>query len=178
MNFRIFLKSLKLAIRAKRRFILFTAIYAVLIGLTTYFWDLTAQTFTTTPGTVWFLILLIGITAVTAAIYGLILSGYRKTEVATLRCLGWSSSNIRTLFIGELFLVSVCAFFVDFEIAIHQIGLFYYGTGQTLGLGGPLFAFPWFIITFVIVLLVQIIGILVAYSRMLKIKPMEALRKV
>jgi predicted lysophospholipase L1 biosynthesis ABC-type transport system permease subunit len=151
------------------------AIYAVLIGFTTYFMKFTADNFTINPGSIWLFIMLVGITVLTAIIYGIILSGYRKTEVATLRCLGWDSSNIRILFIGELLLVTVVAFLIDFEIAIHQIGLFYYGTGQTLG--GPLFAFPWFLITFLIVLGVQVIGIFVAYRRMLNIKPMEALRK-
>lgn len=176
MNFRIFLKSLKLAIRSKKRFILFTVIYAVLIGLTTYFWNQSVLNFENTPGTIWFLILLILITAVTAVIYGLILSGYRKTEVATLRCLGWSSSNLRILFIGELFLVTICAFLVDLEIAIHQIGLYFYATrtAPAYAIFEPLY----FFLTFIIILGVQVLGIFVAYTRMLNIKPMEALRKV
>ncbi|MHA1271706.1 MAG: hypothetical protein ACTSPY_18100 [Candidatus Helarchaeota archaeon] len=175
MNFRIFLKSLKLAIRSRRRFLLFVVIYAVLIGFTTIYLNFAVKT-----GNSWGIFGSIVSTIATAVIYGLLLSGYRKTQVATLRCLGWDFSNIQTLFIGELILVTVVAFVIDLEIAIHQIGLVYYfmGLSGITSLGEPLFQPVWFFLTFFITLGIQCIGIYVAYYRMKKIKPMEALRKV
>ncbi|MHA1232972.1 MAG: hypothetical protein ACTSRP_28145 [Candidatus Helarchaeota archaeon] len=175
MNLRIFFKSFKLAIRARRRFILFVAIYALLIAFTTVFANYAYKT-----GNGWGVLGSIGSTVITSVIYGLILSGYRKTQVATLRCLGWDFSNIQTLFIGELILVTIVAFFIDLEIAIHQIGIVYYFLGEQgiQQLGEPLFQPLWFFLTFFITLAIQCIGIYVAYYKMKKIKPMEALRKV
>lgn len=175
MNFRIFLKSLKLAIRSRKRFLLFVVIYALLMAFTTIFAHFAMQT-----GNIWGIILSILTTIATSIIYGLILSGYRKTQVATLRCLGWDFSNIQSLFIGELILVTVVAFLVDLEIAIHQIGIIFYFMGDAgiAALGGPLFEPLWFFITFFLTLGIQCIGIYIAYYKMKKIKPMEALRKV
>ncbi|MHA1312052.1 MAG: hypothetical protein ACTSQO_14140 [Candidatus Helarchaeota archaeon] len=175
MNFRIFLKSLKLAVRSRKRFVLFVAIYAVLIGFTTIFANIAYKT-----GNGWGVIGSLISTVGTAVVYGLLLSGYRKMQVATLRCLGWDFSNIQSLFIGELILVTMVAFLVDLEIAIHQIGLIYYFTGLAgiVQLGEPLFQPFWFFLTFFITLGIQCIGIYVAYYKMKKVKPMEALRKV
>ena len=80
MNFRIFLKSLKLGIRSRKRFVLFVVIYTLLIGFTTVFSNIAYK-----GGNFWGVIGSIVSTLIMSIVYGLILSGYRKTQVATLR---------------------------------------------------------------------------------------------
>ncbi|MHA1130072.1 MAG: hypothetical protein ACTSQI_02040 [Candidatus Helarchaeota archaeon] len=168
MTFRVFVKSLRLAVRTGRRFWIFVAVYAILLATTAIMlksaWD---------GGSIWPVLGLILGTAITALFYGLMLSGYRKTQVATLRCLGWTSGDIKWLFLGELILVILVAAFFDFEIIIH-----YTGIGIYLGLSPVLIDALLFFLTFLLVLGVQFIGVLVAYRRMLKVRPLVALRKL
>ena len=107
-----------------------------------------------------------------ALFYGLIISGYRKTQVATLRCLGWTSGDIKWLFLGELILVCVVAAFIDLEVIVHYTGIGYY-----LGLSPATIDSLPFLLTFIIIVGVQFVGVFVAWRRMLKVRPMEALRK-
>lgn len=117
-------------------------------------------------------LVLVGGVAVMALVYGFLISNYRRVQVATLRCLGWTSSDIKWLFIGELVLVIVVAAFIDLEVIVHYLGIGYY-----LKLSPTIFTSEAFAITFAVVLGVQFLGVLVAYNKMLKVRPMEALRK-
>ncbi len=167
MTFRIFVKSLRLAVRTGKRFWIFVAIYAILMATTSIFLD-NISGFGILP----VLGLLAG-TAIMALFYGLIISGYRKTQVATLRCLGWTSSDIKWLFIGELLLVCFVAAFFDLEVILHYTGISYY-----TGLNPETLDLLMFLYTFLIIVGVQFIGVFVAWRRMLNVRPMEALRKV
>ena len=167
MTFRVFLKSLRLAIRTGKRFWFFVITYTILIGWTAIQLDQMMQ-----GADIWPVILLLGVVAVLALIYGLMISSYRKTQVATLRCLGWTSSDIKWLFIGELLLVCVVAAGIDLEIIVHYTGIGYY-----LNLSPAKIDSLPFLLTFLIIVGVQFLGVFVAWRRMLKVRPMEALRK-
>ena len=168
MTFRIFVKALRLALRTGKRFLLFVTIYAVLIGWTA----ITLDGILKGSGNYWLAFLFVGIVAVVALVYGLLISSYRKTQVATLRCLGWTSGDIKWLFIGELLLVCIAAAFIDLEIIIHYTGVGYYFDLNPYKLQ----ALP-FIITILVIIGVQFLGVFVAWRRMLNVRPMEALRK-
>lgn len=168
MTFRIFIKSLGLALRTGKRFLFFVIIYAILIWLTAYMLDgMIAR-----GENIAVVLVLVGGVAVMALVYGFLISNYRRVQVATLRCLGWTSSDIKWLFIGELVLVIVVAAFIDLEVIVHYLGIGYY-----LKLSPTIFTSEAFAITFAVVLGVQFLGVLVAYNKMLKVRPMEALRK-
>jgi ABC-type lipoprotein release transport system permease subunit len=169
LTFRIFVKSLRLAIRTGKRFWIFVGIYAILMATTAITLDMALD-----GGSIWPVVGLVLGTAIMALFYGLIISGYRKTQVATLRCLGWTSGDIKWLFLGELILVVAVAAFIDFEVVIHYIGIStYLGLAPTPPVDAVLF-----LLTFLLILGVQFIGIFVAYRRMLSVRPMEALRKL
>ena len=169
MTLRILIKSLRLAIRTGKRFWIFVAIYAILMATTSIFLNNAMLD----PSNIWPVIGLVAGTAVMALFYGLIISGYRKTQVATLRCLGWTSGDIKWLFLGELILVCVVAAFIDLEVIVHYTGIGYY----LVGFAATIDPLP-FLITFVIIVGVQFLGVFVAWRRMLKVRPMEALRKL
>ena len=168
MTFRILIKSLRLAIRTGRRFLIFVTIYAVLMFWASVSLDLFAKQQNPLP-----MLLLLAAVAVVALVYGLLISSYRKTQVATLRCLGWTSGDIKWLFIGELMLVCLVAAFIDLEIVVHYLGIvgYFSGTPPTVFESGA------FLISLAIILVMQLLGVLVAWNRMLKVRPMEALRK-
>ena len=169
------LKSFRLAWRAQRRFWAFIVIYFILVGMVAYLLiPLSAIS--------WLIAILGGV--VVATIYGFLLTTFRKTEIATLKCIGWSNNNIRTLIVGEILLISCLAYLLFIEVGIHLAGLAYYFTASATGslpfvpsfIQGIFVArqvLPW---TFVIVVLVQLPGILLANYRILAVKPMMALR--
>jgi predicted lysophospholipase L1 biosynthesis ABC-type transport system permease subunit len=117
-------------------------------------------------------LLVVAAIAITALVYGLLLSNYRKVQVATLRCLGWTSADIKWLFIGELLLVCVVAALIDLEIIIHYLGIGYY-----MGADPQIYSSIAFLASFAIIVGVQFLGVFVAWRRMLNVRPMEALRK-
>lgn len=168
MTFRILIKSLRLAIRTGKRFWIFVTIYAILMATTSIFLDGALKGDSPLP-----VLGLIAGTAIMALFYGLIISGYRKTQVATLRCLGWTSGDIKWLFLGELILVCVVAALIDLEVIIHYMGIGYY-----FDLGPAKIESLPFLITFLLIIGVQFLGVFVAWRRMLKVRPMEALRKL
>ncbi|MFX1296233.1 MAG: FtsX-like permease family protein [Promethearchaeota archaeon] len=169
MTFRVLVKSLRLAVRTGKRFLFFVIIYAILLWWTSFSLDQMINA----GGQFWPMLLLIAAVAVVALVYGLLISSYRKTQVATLRCLGWTSSDIKWLFIGELILVCFVAAFIDLEIIVHYLGIIGYYTGTVPSIYGA----PPFLISLSVIVGVQFLGVFVAWRRMLNVRPMEALRK-
>jgi predicted lysophospholipase L1 biosynthesis ABC-type transport system permease subunit len=172
---RILFKSFRLAWRAWKRFLAFITLYLVVIYMVTYLL-MTGQAIS-------IVIAILG-GVVVATLYGFLLTTFRKTEIATFKCIGWSNSNIRILIVGEILLVSVLAFLIFIEIGIHVTGLAFYLSGNPFS---PLFFVPGslqevllarnqLLVTFFVVVLAQIPGILLANYRILAVKPMEALR--
>ena len=90
-------KSFRLAWRAQRRFWAFIVVYFILVGMVAYL----LIPFTAISA----LIAILG-GLVVATIYGFLLTTFRKTEIATLKCIGWSNNNIRLLIVGEILLIS------------------------------------------------------------------------
>lgn len=172
--FRILFNSFRLAWRAHKRFWAFIVIYGFLIGMVAYLLP---------QGAMGALIGIMG-GVVVATLYGFILTHFRKNEIAALKCIGWSNGNLRTLIVGEILLISCLAFFLFVEIGVHIIGFTYYTTGSatTRNLLVPSYIQDVFLgavylpLAFIIVVLAQIPGILLAYWRILAVKPMVALR--
>ncbi|MHA1379928.1 MAG: hypothetical protein ACTSRG_16280 [Candidatus Helarchaeota archaeon] len=203
MKLRIFWKSFKLAIRTGKRFIIFVLVYMFLIIFTSYmltnlfgarlmivqnlldYFEKSAYIFTADMGFqnvsffIWGFILVITGTVLVSTFYGFIVSGYRKREVATLRTIGWDAGSIRTLFLGELILVFLVAFLLVIEIIFHVIGITHYLFASTniSGLEGLIIPGLVLLITFSIILGCQVLGTFVGYRRMLRISPMDAMRK-
>jgi len=172
---RILYKSFRLAWRAQRRFWAFIVLYGFVIGMVTYLL-LSANAIST-------LIAVLG-GIIVATLYGFILTTFRKNEIATMKCIGWSNGNIRILIVGEILLISCLAFLLFLEVGIHLSGLSFYLSGNPRN---PVFFIPTYIqqifiardilpISFVVIVLAQIPGILLANYRILAVKPMEALR--
>lgn len=199
MKLRIFIKSLKLAVRTGKRFVIFVCVYMFLVIFTAYMliqlWGPSIQAIENplekigdqiafelfqdrTAFTIGFILITLG-TVIVSTFYGFIVSGYRKREVATLRTIGWDAGSIRTLFLGELLLVYFVAFLLVVEIVFHVLGISHYflKTTDVPGLRGIIIPGEVLLITFTIILGCQVLGTLVGYKRILSVTPMEAMRK-
>ena len=176
---RLVSKAIKLAMRSRRRYIVFTITYTILIiwtcmslqdmfnGGANY-----AQTLVALFASI-FLSLL----------YAWIIVNYRRTEIATLKCVGYTNSNVRTLIVGEIVWTTLSGFFIALEILIHFIA--FHDLQWFLGLGVPTGSIPEMyspitlsnlFLTLAVFLLVQVVGMLLAYHRVLKVRPIMALR--
>jgi hypothetical protein len=184
-------KAFLLATRSKKRFLMFTAVYAVVIALTAYF---VGKAFTPTEllqahpvfgqNSLTMLITIVCAMIMTM-FYANIIVTNRKTEIATIKCLGWTSNHIRILISGEIFAVTLVAFIVVLEIFIHTTAILAFSTifnqpssittlPASIVLVQPL---P-IVVTFGIILGVQILGILVANHKIFLIRPIQALQKM
>lgn len=184
MGLRLWSKSIKLAMRSRRRFIAFTLMYTVLMIWMTYNFQLFMYE---NSEDVLLLLVSIASTLVLSILYAWIVINYRKNEIATLKCIGYKNSNIRTIIIGELTWVTFIAFMIMAETLIHitagttyfyqqmilkgSISLSDYTTKTT-----PILNIWPVLATLAMFLTSQILGIIVMYSKILKLRPIVALR--
>jgi ABC-type antimicrobial peptide transport system permease subunit len=193
MGLRLMAKSVMLAMRSKVRFSVFTAIYTVLVfwmalELQNYLDDLEANATTAN----WqMLIIAIFASVVLSILYAWIIVNYRRTEIATLKCIGWNNGDIQTLIIGEILWVSAIAVFITMEVLIHYAaGVNYYWYQEFLKPNNGLdiieyttntkpMLLIWNVVYTVLLFMVsQVVGILVMYNKVLKLRPIIALRIV
>lgn len=177
MKLRIFWKTFSMARRSGRRFLVFVTIYAFLIAITAYFIKIAIQFQAAIYA--WFTILVIVMAVVVSSLYGFLVCNYRKREIATLRTIGWDAGSIRTLFLSELFLVLLSAILIVLEIIFHVVALTYWVFAAAPPPGLEAIIIPGWIlgVTLLIIFSCQIPGILLGYRKILKVRPMEAMRK-
>ncbi|MEM2109033.1 MAG: FtsX-like permease family protein [Candidatus Odinarchaeota archaeon] len=163
-NFRILKKSLLMSTRVKKRFVLAVLFYCILS-----WW----VAFTIQLGNS--LLVVLGILGglIIATVYGFILSQFRKGQIATLKCIGWGNSNILLLLIGEILFVSLLGYILTLEIDIHILGVSTYFEDilRQFVFSGPALA-----IALLVVIGAQVPGIILAYWRTLKVRPIVALK--
>ena len=163
-NLRIFKKALWMTTRSKRRFFSAIGIYCVLswwVAISIHLGEAVLAVMGVLGG------------LIVAVLYGFVLSQFRKTQIATLKCIGWGNDNIRLLMIGELLLVSLLGFVITLEIDVHILGLSWY-----VGMDPAQFVFSGLslALTFIIVIVAQLPGIIIAHWRTLQVRPMVALK--
>jgi len=95
---------------------------------------------------------------------------WRKRTLAILRAVGWSSSDLGTLVISENLGSLILGFFIALFLLVSYRNL----VGFIFIPLGPLTV----VLSFVVVLLSQIPGMKMAFSGVLKVKPVEALRRI
>ncbi len=173
MGLRLVGKSITLAMRSRTRFIIFTLMYTVLMLWNA--WNLEVAMEGTDESTLLLVISIVS-TIVLAVLYAWIVINYRKREIATLKCIGYTNGNIRTIIIGELVWVTTVSFVLVAEMLIHITAFtaFFNLPSQevtdVLLNAGPIF------ITFALFLAAQIFGIIIMYAKILNLRPIVALR--
>ena len=173
MNFRVLFKSIRFAFRAKKRVLAFIIIYAILILL------VGRGLQDGVPGSEF---LYIGTAFVVSTVYAVLISQFRRKDIAILKCVSWSNSEILLLLIGEVILVSLSSFFIVFQISVEILGIATYFAIQNTPFIMQLQALlalevqPLFI-SIVVVVGLQLPGLALAQLRAMNIPPMKALRE-
>ncbi|RLI49994.1 MAG: hypothetical protein DRO73_04575 [Candidatus Thorarchaeota archaeon] len=174
MNLRILFKSFRLAFRARKRVIAFIIIYAILFisvgkGL---------QAAMMTPGAEW---PWLAMAFIVATVYAILISQFRARDIAILKCVSWSNSEILLLLVGEVMIVAISAYLVVFQLSVEILGIVAYfetdfGLLRDLQELIVVEAVP-MLWTLLYVVFLQIPGLALARWRAMKIPPMRALRE-
>lgn len=156
--------------RSRKRFLVFTILYVALIIWMSYSLQ-TAEGVT--------LIIAIVSSVLSSILYAWLIIRFRRMEIATLKCVGYTNNDIRTVILGEIIWVSISSFIVVFELLIHFTAFEIIGMefiNKSLD-DYEVFISPInLLITIGIFLLAQVAGILLAYRKILKLRPIVALR--
>lgn len=188
MVLRIFFKAWRVSMRTTRRFIVFLVAYAILL---TWIAFIVRQYFMTLDPT---LPVIISYTLVAGGIMGIIFSWLlahaRRDDIAVLKCVGWSNHDIRELVLGEVVFITVAAMIAISLLGVLAMGL--YGSVAVMlsfdPLGNTIIFIPdalryilinpfFMLISFALVMFVQLPGILILLWRSLRISPMQALTR-
>ncbi|MBN2157389.1 MAG: FtsX-like permease family protein [Candidatus Lokiarchaeota archaeon] len=174
--------------RSKKRFTVFTFMYTAIIIWMSFSLQMLFSTVGTDPKP-WIievnrnvaiisLVLSAVISISLSVFYAWIITNYRRTEIATLKCIGYTNNNVRVIIVGELIWVTMFSFLIVFELLIHVVAFsaYFYYTADRLSDFSPFIRFGPLLITIALFLVAQIGGILIAYRRVLRLRPIIALR--
>ena len=184
MAFRLFKKSVMMVLREKKQFTVFCLMYTILIFWTSYSIELVIEPGLGLASTSFFMALAIGIFL--SLLYSWIIVRRNSKTIATLKCIGWTNKDINSLISGFILFTTFIGFFIVIEVLFHYAAFFgyLYATNPTL-FGTPDYIkslplvslLPVFV-TFIIFLLFQIMAILLANRKILKVRPIIALRRI
>jgi ABC-type lipoprotein release transport system permease subunit len=179
MALRILKKAITLTLRSKKRFTVFTLMYTGLL-----FWSSFSLDITPVLGDVGItsFFIAMGISIFLSLLYAWIIVNYRRREIATLKCIGWTNKNCQSIIIGEILFTTLSGFIIVIEVLFHVVavlGYFFSVFSPTYTASNlPLISLGAVFATFCIFVLVQLIGIFLGSRRVLKVRPIIALRKV
>ena len=179
MAFRLMKKAVLMMLREKRIFVVFTLIYTTLIFLTSLFIDLAiGESFAGTA--IMFVFVFFGTSLFLSILYAWILVGRKKRVFATLKCIGWTNKNILSLVSGMILFTTLIGLIIVIEVLFHYSAAITYVESANLVTGIPsvLIGLVPVITTTVLYLIVQILAIAIVYRKVLKVRPIIALKRV
>jgi ABC-type antimicrobial peptide transport system permease subunit len=100
---------------------------------------------------------------------------------ATFKCIGYTNKNILSLVSGMIFFTTLVGFFIVIEVLFHYTAALAYiqPAGSSININEIILVqlIP-VIITSALFTVVQIVAFLLAYRKVLKVRPIIALKKV
>lgn len=179
MGLRLMKKSAKMMMREKKMFGIFIGIYTILIFLTSFFIE------TTLSGgggglTTYFIGIFFVTSLILSLLYAWIIVARNRRTLATLKCIGWTNSNINSLITGIILYTTFMGFLIVIEGLLHYAAIVTYLQSANIITGFPVILVSLLpvVLTFVIFLFVQLIAIILANRKILKVRPMLALKRV
>jgi len=165
-------KAVLLSLREKKIFIVFTLIYTVLIFLTSLAMELALGAY--------FIIIFFGTSLFLSLLYAWILVSRKRRVWATLKCIGYTNKNILALVSGMILFTTVMAFIIVIEILFHYTAAIAYLQSENFltDLEPILIGLIPVILTSAIFIGVQLLALIVAYRKVLRVRPIIALKKV
>ncbi len=178
MAFRLWRKAILMTLREKRMFIIFTLIYTALIFLTSFFIHTTFSTQGNTLST-YFVLIFFLVSLFLSLLYAWIIVARNRRTWATLKCIGYTNRDINTLVSGIILFTMIIGFFIVVEVLFHYAAVFTYAqsVGLLTTLPSILINLLPVVLTFLMFLGVQLIAILLANRKILKVRPIIALKK-
>jgi hypothetical protein len=171
-------KAILLSLREKKIFTVFTLIYTILIFLTSLFIDLGLKG--DLGNLAWYFVIIFFVTSLfLSLLYAWILVSRKRRVWATFKCIGYTNRNILVLVSGMIFFTTLIGFFVVIEVLFHFAAGIAYLKQANINFGLTILVdlIP-VITTSAIFIGVQIIAFIVAYRKVLKVRPIIALKKV
>ena len=177
MAFRLFRKSILMVLREKKQFTVFCLMYTILIFWTSYSIELVMKQPGESFASASFFIAL-GVGIFLSLLYSWIIVRRNSKTIATLKCIGWTNRDLNSLISGFILFTTIMGFFIVIEVLFHYAAIVAYLQAAPNIAAIPLVSLLPVFATFVIFLLFQIIAILVANRKVLKVRPIIALKRV
>ena len=171
-------KAILLSLREKKLFTVFTLIYTTLIFLTSLFIDLGLKGYL--GELAWYFVLIFfGVSLLLSLLYAWILVSRKRRVWATFKCIGYTNKNILVLVSGMIFFTTLVGFLIVIEVLFHYAAIVAYinQTGANFTLLILVDLVP-VVVTSGIFIFVQILAFILAYRKVLKVRPIIALKKV
>ena len=154
-------------------FVTFTLIYTILIFLNSFFIHTTLETGAGQTALI-YIGIFFGTSLILSYFYAWIIISRNKRMLATLKCIGWTNGNVKSLVTGLILYTTFIGFVVVIEILFHYAAIMaYLGSPQPI-----LINLVPVIISFGVFILVQLIAIFLGNRKVLKLRPMLALKRV
>ncbi len=172
-------KAILLSLREKKVFTIFTLIYTILIFLTSLFLELAFSG--GLGGTAnYFVLIFFGTSLILSLLYAWIVVSRKRRVWATFKCIGYTNKNIMVLVSGMILFTTVVGFFIVIEVLFHYTAAMTYlhSAGILLTLPDILIGLLPVVITSIVFILVQLLAFILAYRKVLKVRPIIALTKV
>jgi hypothetical protein len=173
LAFRLFKKSIIMILREKKQFTVFCLMYTILIFWTSYSIELVIGGAGAGLASVSFFIAL-GVGISLSLLYSWIIVRRNSKNIATLKCIGWTNRDINSLVTGFIMFTTLVGFIIVLEVLFHYTAILGYIFSEFMPLVGLLPV----VVTFIIFLFFQVMAILLANRRILKVRPIIALKRV
>jgi len=171
-------KAILLSFREKKVFIIFTLIYTILIFLTSLFWELAVSGDLVGAG--YLLAIFFGTSLILSLLYAWILVSRKRRVWATFKCIGYTNKNILSLVSGMILFTTIVGFLIVIEVLFHYTAALAYlhSEGFLTSINEILVGLLPVIITSALFIIVQLIAFILVYRKVLKVRPIIALKKV
>ena len=185
LAFRLFKKAVLMALREKKQFIVFCLMYTVLIFWTSYSIELIIVGGGLGLASASFFLAL-GVGIFLSLLYAWIIVSRNRRTWATLKCIGYTNGDINSLVSGSILFTTIVGFIIVIEVLFHYVAAVGYIWAADAALNAtvydvailPLVSLLPVVVTFIIFLFFQIMAILLANRKILKVRPIIALKKV
>jgi predicted lysophospholipase L1 biosynthesis ABC-type transport system permease subunit len=179
MGFRLWKKAIKMTLREKKIFVIFTGIYTILIFLTSFFIETTLSAgggFLSN----YFILIFFFTSLILSLLYAWLIVSRNRRIFATLKCIGYTNGNINSLVVGIILFTTLMGFVIVIEGLLHYAAIITYLQSANFLTNIPIILISLLpvVLTFGMFLLVQIIAIILANRKVLKVRPVIALKRV
>lgn len=171
-------KAILLSLREKKIFTVFALIYTILIFLTSLFIELGIGG-ELGESALFFVFIFFSTSLILSLLYAWILVSRRRRIWATFKCIGYTNKNVIILVSGIILFTTLMGFIIVIEVLFHYAAIIAYLNSAEIDLEiTVLIGLVPVIVTSALFILVQLIALIVVYRKVLKVRPIIALRRV